>query len=270
MDRESCLKRHLLYASVEAYHPRPPFYSARARWIAPPAAIDPGPPRIDFALAGRFAEGIVIAFRGTLPPVDLCPDGTDIVGELPSPTVIRDWLNNIDLRPDPDVSVAGEIMPGRVHRGFARSLHRLWPGVAGAVDALRGGETAFRLYFTGHSKGGALANLAAVRALRSWPSATVATVTFGAARAGDADFASAYQLAGIVCHRYEVKADVVPDVPLAGRAVGALHDIAEIRHPFRLGDDRWLLRGPIGAHLPYRGFGYGENVCEPDCNHDWS
>jgi hypothetical protein len=69
MPDQTCLRRHLLYASVQAYHPRSPSYSsAPPRWLAPPLEIDA--PRIDFALAGRFAEGIVIAFRGTLPPLD--------------------------------------------------------------------------------------------------------------------------------------------------------------------------------------------------------
>ena len=266
MTRETCLKRHLLFASVEAYHPHPPLYSAPARWTEGPREIDV--PRIDFALVGRFAEGIVVAFRGTLTPVDLTPDG-----RAPGPLNFRDfgvwsdWVNSLLHALPVHAVVAGEALPGRVHGGFAESLDGLWAGIADEVDRLRAGEPAPRIYFTGHSKGGALANLAAVRAHRAWPLATVRTVTFGGPRVGDAAFAQAYLAAGIVGHRYEVGEDIVPDVPPGNVAVGTPHDVAEIRYP--LGDFRWLLRGPVGAHLPYRGFGYGENVCEPGCTHDW-
>ncbi|HEU0099444.1 MAG TPA: lipase family protein [Allosphingosinicella sp.] len=303
MTRETCLKRHLLHASVQAYHPDPPFHSGPPRWLHDPVRISPGRtttpflnlsrPEIDFALVGRFEEGIVVAFRGTLPPLDLSPDGMRIVNpDIRGAAIAFDWRNNLDAPLVRDFAVGAATLPGRVHRGFAESLARLWGGVAETVDGLRDGS-APRLYFTGHSKGGAIANLAAVCARRIWPAATVKAATFGAARAGDGDFAAAYRSAGIDCHRYEVSEDIVPDLPPAGveagsptvvrrcEPVGVAHQVPLIAYPpplslgglfgrvLRPRDDRWLIRPAIAAHLPYRGFGYGEHVCEEGCRHDW-
>uniref|UniRef100_UPI0013D10E0C lipase family protein n=1 Tax=Klebsiella pneumoniae TaxID=573 RepID=UPI0013D10E0C len=63
---------------------------------------------------------------------------------------------------------------GGVHFGFAESMHRLWhdagsgPGVRTAIQAMLDQSLLDRkarahLFVTGHSKGGALANLAAMR-----------------------------------------------------------------------------------------------------------
>ena len=282
MSDQTCLARHLLYASVQAYHPQSASYSsAPPRWLGAPLEI--AAPPIDFALAGRFAEGIVIAFRGTLPPLDLTPDGKRIVGPefRRWPAVVRDWLNNLDTLPEADASRGGRPgLPGRLHPGFAGSLDRLWADVAAAVDRLRGGDGAPRLHFTGHSKGGALANLAALCARQAWPGATVKVATFGAARAGDSAFAAAYQAAGIDCRRYEIAEDVVPDLPPMGRPVGTGRDVALVTFPPPLGrllqlrrlfvrDDRGLLPLRIAAHLPYRDFGYDAHDYEAGAGAGW-
>ena len=284
MRRESCLKRHLLHASVECYH-RSPLYSGPARWLEPPVAVRPSPSpplEIDFALVGRFAEGIVIAFRGTLPPLDLSPDLRRIVKpETMGPAVVADWLNDLNSPHARGVSIGGATLPGGVHRGLAASLGRLWKGVAAEIVRLRAAHPAAPLYFTGHSKGGALANLAAVLARRLWPAAAVKVATFGAARTGDPDFALHYRQAGIECHRYEVTGDKITDLPPGHVPVGIPHILAPIhyRRPIRpiafaralIGreDERWLIPPVIAAHLPYPGFGYGEHVCEAGCRHDW-
>jgi hypothetical protein len=298
MDRESCFRRHLLLASIEAYHPQGLPYAPRPRWTAGPAAIAPPPsakPGIDFALVGPFEEGIVVAFRGTLPPLDLSADGKRIRNpDIAGAPVILDWAN--DLRPalargarvGPDT--AGATIPGAVHQGLAGSLARLWPAMSAEIDRLRGQDAAPHLYFTGHSKGGTLANLAAACARLVWPGATVKAATFGAARPGDAGFAAAY--GGIECHRFEVDGDPIPHVPPAGveagpppsvhlcEPVGLLHRLAAVPHPPPIGfgerlksllpghDNRWLIPPQVAAHLPYPGFGYADHVCE-GCSHDW-
>lgn len=285
MPDQTCLRRHLLYASVQAYHPRSTNYSsAPARWLTAPIErpIEIDAPPIDFALAGRFAEGIVIAFRGTLPPLDLSPDGSRIVAPpfVQWPAIIEDWRNDIHvtMRADAPAGVRPPL-PGRVHPGFAASLDRLWGGIVAAVDRLRGGDAAPRLYFTGHSKGGALANLAALCARRAWPEAIVKAATFGAARAGDADFAKAYREAGIDCQRYEVAQDLVPGLPPGGEAVGEGHAVAIFPPPRGLLDrlraffapsDVPPIPPPIAAHLPYREFGYDRHVYEAGDQPEWS
>lgn len=301
MSLATCLVRNLLYASIEAYHPDPPFYSDRARWTEPPLRI--GGTRatvaftrhpeqeIDFALAGRFAEGIVVAFRGTLPPLDLDPTSKNIVRpDIQGLPVLSDWLNNGDVALRA-VALPRAAIPGLVHDGFAASLAHLWPGILAAVDRLRGTDAAPRLYFTGHSKGGALAGLAALAARQAWSGATLKAATFGAPQAGDGAFADAWRLATIDGRRYEAIGDPVPQLPRVGleggaprlmRAVGAPILIAPIFHlppvtfPARLfhllpaRDNRWLIPPPIAAHLPYPGFGYGDHVCRDGaCAHDW-
>lgn len=315
-DRDSCLKRRLLFASVQVYHPDQPVDPADPRWRAETARTgNPGwtiaptrvsggsstflipaglRPQIDLALVGRFAEGIVVAFRGTLPPLDLAPNGKTITNpEILGLPVFLDWRNNLRTQLERGVRVGEATIPGAVHHGFVGSLTALWTGVAAEIDRLRGGDATPRLYFTGHSKGGALANLAALCARQIWPRATVRAATFGAPNAGDDAFAEAYLAAGIDCQRYTVAGDIVPDVPTAGFVAGELPGLRvcepvgvprPIDHiyyavPGPVGfftsllpprDDRSRLPPVVAAHLPYRGFGYGDNVCEPGCRHDWS
>jgi triacylglycerol lipase len=118
--------------------------------------------RAGFARARLFERGIaraivapaegfaVVAFRGT------------------RPGVLADLLADADLRL---VRWEGA---GRVHAGFAAALRRFESFPAG------------RVWFTGHSLGGALATLAHARA----PGAGL--VTFGAPRVGDREFAAAF------------------------------------------------------------------------------
>jgi len=288
MSDETCLKRHLLYASVETYHPDGPLYSpAGARWegepptphrVSAPDPADPADPRkINLALVGRFSEGVVVAFRGTLPPADLTPDAERIVGiGLGSlPTAFADLKNDLEGLPGRAV-VGGLALPGEVHQGFGQSLAALWPGVSAEVDALLGAGAPPRLYFTGHSKGGALANLAAVRAHQGGQAATVKVVTFGAARAGDAEFVRAYTDAGIDGHHYEVEGDKVPGLSIGLEPVPVRHRVALVRAPrpplpegLAL-DGSWLLPKALAAHVPYRGFGYDRHVYETGPGPEWS
>jgi Lipase (class 3) len=282
MSDRTCLKRHLLYASVETYHPNGPSYSsAPARWEGgrphPVIAPDPVDPRkINFALVGRFREGIVVAFRGTLPPADLTPDAKWIVGIslLRLPTAFADLKN--DLEGVPARAVVGDVaLPGEVHKGFGDSLAALWPEVAAKVEELRRADPAARLYFTGHSKGGALANLAAVRARQAGQPATVKVVTFGAARAGNAEFVRAYVAAGIDGHHYEVAGDEVPRLAFGTEPVPVRHGVALVEapeppFPHNLAlNGSWNLPRVLAAHVPYRDFGYDRHVYETGVGPEW-
>lgn len=283
MSDQTCLKRHLLYAAVETYHPGgPPYSRGQARWIGEPRIEIDGPP-IDFALVGGFDEGIVVAFRGTLPPIDLEPNAQTIKGVdlLDFGRILHDWLNGFRADPVRDVRIGPRaILDGAVHRGFAGSLGRLWDRIVIEVDRRRGTEPAPHLYFTGHSKGGALANLAALSARQVWGRAIVKAVTFGAPRVGDRDFARACQAAGIDCQRYETAGDPVPGFPPDGVAVGAGHSVNAPAFPRpligplnrllgRAPDHRRLIPPPIAAHLPYRDFGYDAHVYETGAGPEW-
>src|SRR5262249_52990758 len=98
--------------------------------------------------------------------------------------------------------------------GFLRSLESL--GTIGAFDEvnrqLQAAGPGARLLITGHSKGGALAPLAALRlwAMNQTPSRVI---TFAGPRVGDRAFADIYNNAQIVHTRYEFQDDIVPHVP---------------------------------------------------------
>ena len=144
------------------------------------------------------ASEAIVAFRGTLPP-SVAP-GNDFF------KILGDWLNDgeIDL-------VKGTGLAGRVHKGFLESLDALWSKIRGLKLADLPARNK-KLLITGHSKGGALAQLAAYRLARQ-NTAVHAVYTFAGARAGDQSFAAAFnQLLGNAL-RFEYRDDLVPHLP---------------------------------------------------------
>ncbi|MES2442094.1 MAG: hypothetical protein V4574_04630 [Pseudomonadota bacterium] len=213
----TCMKRRLLYAASQAYQPQMEVHARSVGWIEPPVVVRRegmiGHRTIDLALVGRVTEGVVVAFRGTLPPF--------FAGDNDGWSVLLDWLND-----GMSLCVESPDYGGGVHMGFAESTRRLWddgegtPGVRTAVEARLAqsradGRARRHLFVTGHSKGGALANLTAYRAARvlEWRDMGVSVATFAAARAGNAAFARAYDASRIACLRYEIPADLVPHLP---------------------------------------------------------
>ena len=205
---DECIRRRLLFACREAYQDDDPVEGGPVGWAAAPrlpvSITDPADPeQIDKALVGRIDEGIVVALRGTVAPFIF----DDAHG---SGKVLKDWINNGKF-----LSRDNRFYPGRVHRGFAESVEALWPRLRPAIEALiqPGGKNT--LFVTGHSKGGALANLVAWRALAiGGLDGPIRVCTIAAARAGNTDFRTAYEAhGGIRCVRYEVALDLVPYVP---------------------------------------------------------
>lgn len=202
---DNCIKRRLLFACGATYsHIRD---DRPVGWIGEPvriegAAVVQNGQAIDRALVGRFDEGVVVAFRGTLPPVG---------SEHRLAEVLADWTNNGAALCQPT-----EPWPGRVHRGFADSIARLREaGLEAAVAGMLAQGGPRRLLVTGHSKGGALANLFAWWAARTWPDVAIDVVTFAAARAGNGEFAEAFEAEPrIRCIRYEAALDMVPYLPM--------------------------------------------------------
>ena len=150
-----------------------------------------------------IARALVIAFRGTRDPTN--PHDSDRLMTL------RDWLNNDDCRQVPFPEGAPE--PALVHRGFRRSLRSLWPDLFALANPILTAEPAPLLLITGHSKGGALANLAAMQARRQWPHAAIEVATFAGARPGNQAFQAAYDRAILNSVRYESWPDPVPELP---------------------------------------------------------
>jgi hypothetical protein len=169
---------------------------------------------INACMVTTTADGVVLAFRGTFPFNVQDPQSLhDWMNDLTAQLVIPDWL--------PDTSAA------RVHKGFLGSLDDL--RTLGAFDEVaRQLQTAgpnAQLLITGHSKGGSLAILAA---LRFWIKNQIPSrvITFAAARVGDRAFADVYNNARIVHTRYEFQDDLVPHMP--PRLGGIVDDLEKI------------------------------------------
>lgn len=215
------MKRRLLYACSEAYGPAVEAATRAVGWLEAPIVIrrtsEIGHGLTDQALVGRVREGVVVAIRGSLTPFSGA--GQDRLA------VLLDWLND-------SLSICVEVPDygGGVHLGFADAMSRLWsdggeggdanPGIRRAVQAMFDRSRADRatrrhLFVTGHSKGGALANLAAYRAARhsTWCDVPISVATIAAPRVGNSAFARAYAAERIACLRYEISSDIVPHLP---------------------------------------------------------
>ncbi len=119
----------------------------------------------------------VVAFRGT----DV-KDGTNL------------WYD-VDLELEPWTR------EGRVHKGFAAALSQVQQDTVATLDSLQG----YRLLYTGHSLGAAMATLLA--GLKK----PDALYTFGSPRVGDAGFVASLQ--GVKNFRFQDCCDLVTRVP---------------------------------------------------------
>jgi hypothetical protein len=122
-----------------------PYYDA-VGYTAAPVPFVAGDD-IDACLVGTNGDGVILAFRGTLPPAPL------------TIASLLDWMG--DFTADP-ISVEG--IQGKVHQGFWDDLSLMWePVLAEIKKQMTANGQKLPLYITGHSKGGALASLAAIR-----------------------------------------------------------------------------------------------------------
>jgi Lipase (class 3) len=211
------LEGRLLCASASAYatvagenlldpQAAVPYYAGAGFSAAqPPTVIQGGQDDIDACLVGQTEDGLVVAFRGTLP----------LDGPFTLPKLL-DWMNDLNAMP-----VAGDGLPGQVHQGFLGSVNSLWTNLRDEVKkqlAQMGATT--RLFITGHSKGGGMAPLAAMRLLNQ-EALTAKVVTFAAPKPGNKDFADAYN--AVMDHtRYEFGEDAVPHLPSSGDFLGVI------------------------------------------------
>lgn len=196
---------HLLCASHMAYAittdatpvPACPPYDLPASFVMPPTGFVSGPSGIDAGLVGTNSDGVILAFRGTLPPDSPNHEQT-----------FEDWLSDVDA-----VLVSQPRIQGKVHTGFWNALEALWPALVAEVQRQLAAAPGKPLYITGHSKGGAMADLAAVRlALAGIPSTLC---TFAAAHPGNSDFAKYVDGLQAIesATRYEYADDIVPHLP---------------------------------------------------------
>jgi len=130
--------------------------------------------------------------------------------------------------------------PGQVHEGFSQALDRAWNDTVSAIGAIS--QPGHTLWFTGHSLGGALAVLAAMRwTTESRKPAVTAVYTIGQPKVGDGEFSGAFDRAlGKRTFRYVNNRDPVPRVPIVG-----YKDVGKV---FRF-DDRGRLESRSGFWL---------------------
>src|SRR5262249_55062151 len=122
-------------------------YYAGAGFLKQPQGFVGGPSLINACLVGTLPDGVVLAFRGTLP------------FDIHRYPTLRDWLNDFSANPMPEAGY-----PGFVHPGFFGSVATLWDAALAEVQRQRvGAAAAAPLLVTGHSKGGAMSALAAWR-----------------------------------------------------------------------------------------------------------
>ncbi len=176
-----------------------PHYPA-VGWKSAPTPYFAGPDNINACLIGSSQEdGIVLAFRGTLPPTN-----------LNVPPQVRDWMQDFLAEP---VVEPGNLPNGmKVHHGFWKAVDSLWPQVLQALRDLLASDPQPKLYITGHSKGGAMAALAAARLFFEENIRAAGVYLYAAPRAGNSTFVAGFPSAVPVV-RYEHYLDMVPFVP---------------------------------------------------------
>jgi hypothetical protein len=140
------LDGRLLCASQCAYSIKPPYFKSTAYRPATTAKrLSKG---VNSVLIGHTIDGICIAFRGT---------------QTSSPL---DWLQNAALFLSDVESGRKNPIKGKIHTGFYRGTKSLWKPLKSTLKGMLEESAANGwkqdVILTGHSKGGAMATIAAV------------------------------------------------------------------------------------------------------------
>jgi len=135
---------------------------------------------------------IIVAFRGT---------------ELTTISIFRDFSTNLDTKP------TDFLEGGKVHQGFLKAFNNIWNepiDLGDFLEQLLKEYPKSKVWFTGHSLGGALAGLAFTK----FPS-SFGLYTFGAPRIGNQEFVSLSKDKPIfrVEHAYDPIPLLPPDLP---------------------------------------------------------
>ena len=127
------------------------------------------------------------------------------------------------------------VLPGRVHSGFYGAVRGLWNASTDIVlemmrETKEDMSESPKLYFTGHSKGVALATLAAYlfQLDDTLPNVTY-VCAFASARVGDSTFRDGYDK--IMRQKsYESYLDIVPFLPPAASTMASMDDVRNSLH----------------------------------------
>lgn len=138
--------------------------------------------------------------------------------------IFNDWRRNADIR------TSNSVPGAKVHRGFADGAREVWDGGLGEYLA---NLPSRKVWFTGHSLGGALATFAAARALAN-RGRLDGLYTFGSPRVGDEPFANSFRQKmaerGLTYYRFVNGEDVVATVPLFSKPQLSFPSIVNFKH----------------------------------------
>lgn len=194
----ACVCSYGISAKTGHYTP-PAIYDAAVNWIGTPKPVAapsiPGGPLINACLIGLNQDGIILAFRGTLPPAWTVAS-------------LEDWWQDI-VGSEP---IHASPLPGKVHSGFWKALSTLWNEVLHELKNLRNAHPQALIYITGHSKGGPLASLGGARLLLEDKIRAERIITFASPHPGDKKFVSDYPRQ-LPVTRFENYLDIVPFIP---------------------------------------------------------
>ena len=178
-------------------------FSPVVGYTSAPQPVCGGIDSINACLVGENADGIIVAFRGTLPP------------SLKDPESLLNWLEDFF-----EVPKSASNIPGQVHSGFYDATMSIITGVAAAVQSLNPGP-AKKILVTGHSLGGAMASIGAYILSQTYRLPIQQVVTFASPRPGDTGFRTGYQNVISNQVRYENYDDLVPLVPPSATFIDA-------------------------------------------------
>jgi pimeloyl-ACP methyl ester carboxylesterase len=203
-------------------------YGPVVGYLAPPLPISGGDDRIDACLVGENADGVIVAFRGTLPP------------SWQSQASVLDWLQDLLAEPESRPN-----LPGKVQTGFFDATSAIVAAIASEVLRLNPAGSK-RVYVTGHSLGGAMASIGAyIMQAAPYDMRIEQVVTFASPKPGDGAFQAACQQIFPTQIRYENYDDLVPLLPPADDLISAVADIPLIGDLFRRAEN-WDYQ-PVGT-----------------------
>uniref|UniRef100_A0A914W4I4 Fungal lipase-like domain-containing protein n=1 Tax=Plectus sambesii TaxID=2011161 RepID=A0A914W4I4_9BILA len=140
---------------------------------------------------------------------------------------------------------------GKVQRYFKDALEAIWSNVQPFLELAD--YKSYSISFTGHSLGGALASLAAVRTVKDGyrTSNQIKLITFGQPRVGDSTFAAMHDQLIPYSFRVVNKADLVPHLPPCKTTNDMCDPDPERKSAYHHGTEIWYSNG-MGVNATYR------------------
>jgi len=187
---------------------------------------------VNSVFIGTNIDGIIVAFRGTVfnSPLDWLQNAALVLRTAYTKITLldnhEDTIDNNEKEKKKKLVMTLKL-PGKVHLGFLTAVRSLWkPMIDEIQKRMDEGNVNSepKLYFCGHSKGGAMASLAAYlfNLDPSLPNIT-AVYTFASAKVGNSEFRDAFNHE-VNQTSYESYLDIVPFLPPSKSTMGAYSD----------------------------------------------